>query len=57
MTRQQSINAMCKSCIFDPSAPGNWRQQVQSCQITTCPLYGYRPKSRSKRPLPLTGKG
>ena len=48
-TRQQAINAFCKQCIHDPLAPGNWRQQVTACTWTDCPLYPYRPVSRSKR--------
>ena len=44
---QKAINAMCKSCTFDPSARGNWRQQVTLCSVTACPLYAHRPQSTS----------
>ena len=50
MTRQQAIDAMCKGCIYDPLDDGTWRMQVQQCEITDCPLWNYRPKSRSKMP-------
>ena len=48
LTRQQAIAAKCKDCNFDPSDKGNWVQQVESCTDTKCPLWDYRPKSRSK---------
>ena len=50
MTRQQAIDAMCKGCIYDALDDGTWRQQVEHCEITDCPLWNYRPKSRSKMP-------
>ena len=48
MTRQQSINAFCKWCIYDPTDRGTWRQQTEACTATECPLHTYRPKSSSK---------
>ncbi len=49
MTRQQAINAMCKDCIYDPKAGnGTWRQQVEACNIPQCPLFKFRPVSRTK---------
>jgi hypothetical protein len=45
MSMRAAINAKCKDCIYDSCAPGNWRQQVQACTISTCSLWAYRPKS------------
>lgn len=47
MTRGQAIAAKCKDCIYDKCAPGNWRQQVTACTSVSCPLYEYRPRSKS----------
>jgi hypothetical protein len=46
-----AINAMCKQCLYDPlwHGGGNWRQQVQACTDTKCPLYELRPISKPKR--------
>jgi hypothetical protein len=43
--RAAAINAMCVNCIYDPDALGcgSWRQQVEDCTSTDCPLYKYRP--------------
>lgn len=51
LTRQQSINAFCKDCIYDPfdHGAGTWREQVEACPSTECPLWPYRPKSRKAR--------
>ncbi len=44
MTRQESINAFCRQCIYDPyGGRGTWREQVAACTARTCPLYAYRP--------------
>lgn len=47
MSLRQAINDKCRDCIYDPLAPGNWRQQVTLCTSTECPLYRVRPTSRS----------
>lgn len=45
-----AIDAMCKSCIYDPgSGNGAWREQVEACASSNCPLHTVRPVSRSKR--------
>lgn len=49
MSRARAIDQHCKDCIYDPAEPGNWRQQTEACEITSCPLWPYRPKS--SRPL------
>jgi hypothetical protein len=44
-----SIDAMCKSCIYDPVAgKGTWRQQVEACTAPHCPLFAVRPLSASE---------
>lgn len=48
MSRQKAINEKCRDCIYDPLAPGNWRQQTGACTIKTCPLWPYRPVSRPR---------
>lgn len=52
MGLRSSINAKCKDCIYDDANPGNWRQQVTWCTVTTCPLYEVRPTSASAREAP-----
>lgn len=39
-----AINAMCKSCLYDPgNGNGAWREQVQGCSSSNCPLHPVRP--------------
>lgn len=40
---RKAINDKCKSCIYDSTNGGTWRQQVELCAVTTCPLYALRP--------------
>jgi hypothetical protein len=49
MSRQKAINEKCKQCIYDPNAPGTWRQQVHACPAGEewCPLFPLRPRSES----------
>jgi len=47
VTRQDAIDAKCRDCIYDPYSKGNWKQQVHGCQIVTCALWPYRPRSRA----------
>ena len=42
-----AINAQCYECIYDKSDIGSWRQQVQACPSTLCPLYRVRPTSNA----------
>ena len=48
---KNATRAMCKSCIHDPTQPGNWVEQVVMCTVLDCPLWKIRPKidGRSKR--------
>lgn len=40
---RKAIDAKCKECIYDPSQNGTWRQQVQACTSSGCPLFRDRP--------------
>lgn len=41
---RKSVNNYCKSCTYDPeSGLGTWREQVELCTVTKCPLYAVRP--------------
>lgn len=48
MSRKQAIDQKCKDCNYDPLDRGTWRQQIERCTATDCPLWEYRPKSRAK---------
>jgi len=50
MNLRKSINGKCKDCIYDDQAAGAWLQQVTLCNDDTCPLYGVRPKTKSRIP-------
>lgn len=51
-----AIDAKCKSCIYDPGARGNWREQVSACSSANCPLHPLRPISGAfKRKLQSAG--
>lgn len=39
------INAKCCDCIYDGAEHGSWRQQVEACTASDCPLYTVRPKA------------
>jgi hypothetical protein len=45
---RQSINNKCKDCIYDPVQKGSWREQVENCTSSACPLFDVRPKSTKK---------
>ena len=48
-----AIDAACKQCIYDPQAPGGWRQQTHLCSCQRCPLWPVRPLSESAIPQRL----
>jgi hypothetical protein len=52
--------AYLDSPIYDPQAPGNWRQQTGACTIKSCSLWPFRPVStpdrRSSRIQAETGR-
>ncbi len=44
-----AINRKCRECIFDRhGGSGTWRQQVEACTSTACPLYPVRPVSNPR---------
>ena len=48
MSRTTAIYEYCKGCIYDPKAPGTYREQVENCPSgpsakVPCPLWPYRP--------------
>jgi hypothetical protein len=44
-----AVNAKCRSCIYDPgSGHGTWREQVEACSSSNCPLHPFRPISGAK---------
>lgn len=53
MTRpslRTAIDRKCKECIYDPLAPGAWREQVEACSSSNCALHAVRPLSiKSKK--------
>lgn len=56
MSLRKAINDKCRDCCYDPADKGTWRQQVESCTITTCPLHPYRPKAASPKKRPNRGQ-
>ena len=42
---RQKIDQHCKTCIYDSSAAGSWRQQVTLCSVKTCEFHDVRPKT------------
>lgn len=56
LSLRAAVNAKCKGCIYDPGAPGNWREQVSYCSSANCPLHAVRPISGAfKRELQSGG--
>ena len=49
---RRAIDEKCRDCCFDPLDDGNWRQQVGACEITTCALWEFRPRSRPRAARP-----
>ena len=56
-SRKQAIEEYCKECSYDPEdkAAGTWRQQVEACVMPDCPLYEFRPLSRTNSPTLPSG--
>ena len=47
---RKAVSDFCRYCIYDPSPGlGTWREQVEGCPATDCPLYPVRPLSTRKR--------
>jgi len=49
MSLRKAINNKCKECIYDEKGGGTWRQQVEACTATKCPLYPVRPVSSGQK--------
>ena len=43
MSLRAAINAKCRECVYDPAAPGTWREQVAQCSVSRCPPWAIRP--------------
>ena len=44
LSLRSAINAMCKSCLYDPgNGNGAWREQVRGCSSSSCALHPVRP--------------
>ena len=56
-SRKQAIEEYCKECSYDPEdkGAGTWRQQIEACVMSDCPLYEFRPLSRTNSPTLLSG--
>ena len=48
MSLRKAINAKCRECVYDPYQPGGWREQVEACGCSSCPLYDVRPRPRRR---------
>lgn len=46
---RRAVNRKCFDCTYDPQASGTWRQQVDFCPATACPLHGARPRSKPRK--------
>ena len=44
--RMASKPGNCMWCSYDPLDVGSWRQQVERCNVTSCPLHSVRPTSK-----------
>ena len=42
---RDGVDANCVSCCYDELDRGTWRQQVEGCEITDCPMHPVRPCS------------
>lgn len=43
MSLRKAVDQMCKVCCYDKLDKGSWRQQVENCGVTSCPLWEHRP--------------
>jgi hypothetical protein len=57
---KKAIEEKCKDCIYDDtknSGLGSWRQQVEACPCTDCPLWPVRPVTVKTRNANRKSKG
>lgn len=57
MSRTKALNEMCKTCIYDQKAGGSWREQVEACKSSHCPLWQHRPMTVATITLHRKTKG
>lgn len=52
---RKAINNKCKECVYDPvGGAGTWRQQVEACSCSSCPLFEIRPVSAGDKAVEIT---
>ncbi len=44
MSLRSAVNRKCKECLYDSGERGGWRQQIEACTSSSCPLFNVRPK-------------
>ena len=47
---RSAIDGFCRQCIFDPLAPGRWREQVAACCDGGCSLHAVRAMPKGVAP-------
>jgi hypothetical protein len=47
---KSAVTEHCKSCVFDSSAAGTWRQRVTLCSVKKCDLWKVRPRTLNAIP-------
>ena len=45
MSLRKRIDEKCKDCIYDPTAPGTWRQQVSPLYCQIMPIMGRKSQA------------
>ena len=53
MSLRAAVNAMCRSCVYDPLDYGTCAQQIACCTNRTCELYSKRPITCKSIPMKL----
>lgn len=44
---KKCIQEHCKTCTYDASVAGTWREQVENCTVQSCALWPVRPMTMS----------
>jgi hypothetical protein len=52
---RKAIDGKCRGCSYDPLDRGTWRQQVDACAATRCPLHAVRPRAYAPLASPTVG--
>jgi hypothetical protein len=50
---RKAVNAMCRSCTYDPTDLGTAAQQIACCTCRECPLHAVRPVTTKEIPAQL----